>query len=194
MWVNSATESLAATALPQVAPLPPSTGSVAHAVAAPAAVVATPPAPPAKPQAPDAPARLVIPAIGLNNPIVKVGTNSRGEMDVPSGTTNQVGWYARGTSPGEVGSAVIGAHVYAAFGKLNRLKAGNTIEVVAANGIKQTFVVEEVKTYKLGDMSAYHLFNRSDARRLNLITCAGSPTADGSTYTHRLVVYATLVE
>jgi hypothetical protein len=35
------------------------------------------------------------------------------------------------------------------------------------------------------------IFNRNDAARLNLITCHGQLTADRSTYTHRLVVYAT---
>lgn len=140
------------------------------------------------------PVRLIIPAIGLNSAIVRVGTNSVGEMDVPSGSTNNIGWYSKGVVPGTSGSAVMGAHVYAGFSKLHKVRPGSEIYVQTESGGRLRFVVTDAKTYELSTMSADALFNRKGGKFLHLITCAGELTADGSTYTHRRVVYATLAE
>lgn len=193
-------ESRASVALAAIAPLPPAAGTLTDAAAEPAAapaIVSTAPkkeviagAPLQPAQGPLSPERLSIPSIGFNNPIVKVGTNRQGEMDVPSGKTRNVGWYKNGTLPGELGSAVIGAHVFAAFSKLDEVAPGDEIFVTMSDGTTRKFIVAETNVYKLSEMSPDTLFNRNDARRLNLITCAGALTADGSTYTHRLVVSA----
>ncbi len=139
------------------------------------------------------PVRLIIPSIGLNAPVESVGINSKGEMDVPPGDSSEVGWYKYGTIPGNVGSAVIDAHVFAAFEDLQHLSVGSEVYVENANGQRLKFVVDDSRVYKLGELTSGMLFGKRDARRLNLITCAGEPTADGSTYTHRLVVYTKLV-
>ncbi len=138
------------------------------------------------------PVRLIIPAIGLSAPIESVGLNSSGEMAVPSGDSTDVGWYKNGTIPGNIGSAVLDAHVFAAFEKLRYLKVGSEVYVENADGARLKFVVNDSRVYRLGELTSGMLFGKRDARRLNLITCAGQPTADGNTYTHRLVVYATL--
>lgn len=171
--------------------------SVAPAPAPTPAQAATPapaPAPQPAPATPDYPTNLRIPSIGFNDPIIKVGTNSKGEMDVPDGKTKNVGWYAGGTMPGNVGSAVIGAHVYAAFANLHKVQVGDSVYVTSRDGKQLHFVVTDTKVYELSTMSAEALFNRQGGKYLHLITCAGSVTPDGSTYTHRRVVYATLVE
>jgi LPXTG-site transpeptidase (sortase) family protein len=139
------------------------------------------------------PSGLSIPAIGLNSPIEFVGINHKGEMDVPSGDTNNAGWYKYGTLPGNKGSAVLAAHVYAAFGNLHKLKVGDSIFIETRDGTKLRFVVEETVTYNLSDVPRQRLFNRDDAPRLNLITCAGAWSRDINTYTQRLIVYAKLV-
>jgi sortase (surface protein transpeptidase) len=139
-----------------------------------------------------APTRLLIPSIGLNDTVNKVGTNAKGEMDVPAGNTNDVGWYQFGTVPGEIGSAVIDAHVFAAFSKLKNIDVGSSIYIETESGQKLHFVVSEMKMYKLADIPADLLFNRADKARLNLITCAGKLTDDHSTSDKRLVIYATL--
>jgi sortase (surface protein transpeptidase) len=167
-------------------PLPPNTGTTI--------ATTTPPVVAAKEvSAPTMPERLMVPSIALNDAITKVGVNAKGEMDVPAGNTKNVGWYADGTVPGTLGSAVIDAHVFAAFSKLQNIKVGSDIYIETDSGQKLHFVVQEMKTYALADVPADLLFNRADAERLNLITCAGKLTADRSTYDHRLVVYATLV-
>jgi LPXTG-site transpeptidase (sortase) family protein len=139
------------------------------------------------------PVRLIIPSIGLNAPIESVGLNEKGEMDVPDGNSTDVGWYRGGTIPGNIGSAVIDAHVYAAFEKLRYLKVGSEVYVENSAGERLTFTVNDSRVYQLGELTSGMLFGKKDGRRLNLITCAGEPTTDGSTYTHRLVVYTTRV-
>ncbi len=146
---------------------------------------------------PEQPVLLSIPAIGLKSPVIPVGVNKKGEMDVPDGDSNAVGWYKYGTLPGNIGSAVIDAHVFAAFAKLRQLKAGGDIYVTDKNGQTLRFKVDSTKTYALSAMDkavARTIFNRDDDRHLTLITCAGSLTRDRSTYDHRLVIYATLVQ
>lgn len=138
------------------------------------------------------PVRLIIPSIGLDAMIESLGLNDKGEMDVPDGSSPNVGWYKGGPIPGNMGSAVIDAHVYAAFENLRYLKVGSDVIVENARGERLRFVVDDSRVYELGELSSGMLFGRKDARRLNLITCAGQPTADGSTYTHRLVVYTKL--
>ncbi len=164
-------------------PLPPNTGEGVPNAASTTVEIAT---------APTAPSRLIIPSIALNDTVAKVGVNAKGEMDVPAGNTRDVGWYDAGTMPGTVGSAVIDAHVFAAFSKLKNIKVGSDIYIETDSGQKLHFVVSEMKTYVLADVPADILFNRADTERLNLITCAGKLTDDRSTYDHRLVVYAVL--
>lgn len=139
------------------------------------------------------PVSVSIPSISLNSEIVPLGTDELGNMDVPSGKTDLVGWYKRGPQPGQVGTAVLDAHVFAAFTDLKKVQVGDDIFVTTESGEKLHFKVEKTKVYKLGELDPSVLFDQNDKRRLNLITCAGTLTADHSTYTHRLVVFAVLV-
>ena len=140
----------------------------------------------------DNPARLSIPAVGIKTAIEPVGINEKGEMAVPEGSSDRVGWYQSGATPGENGSAVMAAHVYAGFKKLRGIQPGAEIEVTDEDGETKRFIVEEVKLTRLEDVSPYFLFERSDAARLNLITCAGKFDRKLGTYDHRLIVYAVL--
>lgn len=139
------------------------------------------------------PAILIVPSIGLTAPIEGVGENELGEMAVPDGATGLVGWYQDGTIPGNKGSAVLAAHVYAAFKKLSALKVGSDIYIITKGNETLHFVVEESKLTNLQDVSPYFLFERSDKARLNLITCAGTFDKKLGTYTKRLIDYAVLV-
>jgi sortase (surface protein transpeptidase) len=139
------------------------------------------------------PVRVSIPSIRLQLPVVKVGVNAKGEMDVPAGNTNNVGWYQYGTLPGEIGSAVFDAHVFAAFKNLHRVQISDEIEVATASGETLRFRVSETKRYPYDQVPPDLLFTRSDTARLNLITCAGVWLPALETYSERLVVYAVLV-
>lgn len=154
----------------------------------------TPPAPRVSTGPARYPARLLIPAVGISSPIIGVGVNAKGEMAVPSGSSNNVGWWKDGTIPGENGTAVLDAHVFAAFQALDQVKIGDNIYVERNDGSKLHFVVVDVETYALNAMTSRMLFGEDGTPRLNLITCAGTLTPDHSTYDHRLVVYTKLVQ
>ena len=140
------------------------------------------------------PVRISIPSIKLNSAIVPMGLLNNGELDVPSGKTNLVGWYAAGTTPGEVGSAVLDAHVYAALKNLHNVKVGQDIYMAMDNGAVLHFKITEKKTLPLSQISADEFYNRANGKELHLITCAGTYSSKTGTYSHRLLVYATLVQ
>ena len=142
----------------------------------------------------DKPLRLIIPSIRLNAPVQNVGLNEKGEMDVPNGKTPNVGWYEKGTLPGDTGSAVMDAHVYAAFSRLRFAKIGSEVIVEMESGKKLRFEITESLLYKLEDVPREILFNRADDERLNLITCAGKWNHIKNTYEKRLIVYTKLIE
>ncbi|MDB5194587.1 MAG: peptidase sortase [Parcubacteria group bacterium] len=141
----------------------------------------------------DYPVRITAPSVKLDSPIQPVGVNTKGEMSVPSGSTKNVGWYKYGTVPGTTGTAVLDAHVFAAFKTLANVKIGGDIYVYMHSGKKLHFVVTKAKTYALSTLSSSTLFAATNSKQLNLITCAGKLTADHSTYDHRLIVSAQLV-
>src|SRR5579872_1397807 len=60
----------------------------------------------------DYPVWISAPSINLFSPIQKVGVTKAGDLAVPSGHTNNVGWYQNGVKPGETGTAVLDAHVF----------------------------------------------------------------------------------
>lgn len=136
------------------------------------------------------PARIIIPSIGISSPIVPMGLNSKGELDVPNGKTRNVGWHAGGPVPGSLGAAVMDAHVFAAFSELYKLEAGERVYVIMDDGRRLQFTVRYSRKFKLDDISPETLFGDRGIRELRLITCAGSLAKDHSTYTHRLVVFA----
>lgn len=140
------------------------------------------------------PASISIPSIKLHSNIVPMGILPNGDLDVPSGKTNSIGWYAAGTTPGEVGSAVLDAHVYAAFKNLHSAKVGQDIFVTMDSGAVLHFKITQKKTLPLNKISADEFFNDTSGKNLHLITCAGTYSRATGTYSHRLLVYATLVQ
>jgi LPXTG-site transpeptidase (sortase) family protein len=137
----------------------------------------------------DYPVRIMAPSIKLDSPIQGMGINPKGELDVPNGKTKNVGWYKNGIIPGNTGSAVLDAHVFAAFSNLQYLKPGSDIYIEMSSGKKLHFTVDASKKYKLSELLATDLFQSTSEKRMNLITCAGALTKDRSTYDHRLIVY-----
>jgi sortase A len=147
------------------------------------------------PAAPNAlPTGIAIPSIKLNTGIEYMGLNEKGELDVPSGQSKNVGWYKYGTIPGHVGSAVMDAHVYAAFKNLKNVRVGDDVYVAMQNGTTLHFKITEKKVVPLSEVPIYEFFHRAEGRELHIITCAGTFSKKLDTYDKRLLVYATLVE
>lgn len=140
------------------------------------------------------PAQIVIPSIKVNSWVEHVGVNAAGEMDVPDGSGNTVGWYKYGVVPGAQGSAVMDAHVYAAFKKLKNAKVGSSIYVLTEKGKTLHFKIISSRVYPLSSVPMDAIFNDVSGKYLNLITCEGKYLWNKETYSHRRVVYAELVE
>lgn len=140
------------------------------------------------------PARIAIPSVKIDSPVIRVGVNAAGEMDVPDGKTQNVGWYEYGTVPGSVGSAVMDAHVYAAFKRLKSARVGESIYVTDTGGTVREFRITSSKAYPLAQVPMQVIFNDTSGTYLNLITCEGRYLPSKGTYDKRRVVYAQLVE
>lgn len=140
----------------------------------------------------DVPAWIYIPAINLFSYVEGVGIDSAGRMDVPSGKTNNVGWYKYGVRPGETGTAVVDAHNTAAFKNLHQVPLGSDIYVITTQGRMLHFQVQEAETHSMSYLKPEMLFETTNDKQLNLITCAGTLFGNGNA-THRLIVSARLV-
>jgi sortase (surface protein transpeptidase) len=141
------------------------------------------------------PMRLLVPSINVNAPVEPVGLDAQGRMAVPSQASN-VAWFKLGATPGDVGDAVIAGHLDwtsgpAVFWYLGRVRKGDTITVVRADGSSVQFVADTSITVPY-DASTDLLFTRDGPPSLTLITCAGAWDRQRGTYLQRLVVHATL--
>lgn len=142
------------------------------------------------------PVRLIIPKIGVDAAIEKVGLTDDGAMASPSGPAT-VGWYKFGPRPGNRGSAVLDGHSgyrdgqEAVFDDLPQLVKGDKLFIEDARGERIPFIVRTTKLYAR-DASAAEVFAKTSSSRLNLITCTGSFDVAADTHSKRLVVFAEL--
>ena len=151
-------------------------------------------APPTTTTLPPAPGRLLIPSIGVDAPIVPVGLNPDGSMEIPGAT--EVGWYEPGVRPGSpTGSAVLAAHVdYAgqegAFYDLRALPEGAEVLVTTPDGTLLRFVVDTRFQVDKDELPGPELFRSTGAPTLTLITCGGGFDRSARSYEDNIIVRA----
>ena len=132
--------------------------------------------------------RLIIPSIGLNAQLVTVGLTAQGAVDV---NPNLPGRWNGSVQPGSAGAVFVDGHKEGIFRNLGALAVGSQVTINLASGVNYNYTVRATEAVELSkvDMSkALHPFGGA-TEGLNLMTCAGTWT--GSTYLHRLIVYAT---
>jgi len=120
------------------------------------------------------------PAIGLNSTnFVNLSVAADGTLTVP-GSADEVGLYDGGPTPGQLGPAVLGAHVDSKEGpgifyRLGSVKPGAQINIGRADGSMTTFTVDRVASYPKDqfptDLVYHGDFTRSELR---LVTCGGT--------------------
>ena len=141
------------------------------------------------------PVTLEIPAIEVDAPIVLVGVESDGEMEVPEDVTD-VGWYKHGPGPGEPGSAVLAAHVDLAsqgpgvFFDLRTVGPGDVIYVGFDDGTTEAYRAEARTIYDKTELPIDTIFSRGGPPVLTLITCGGGFNRSLQSYDSNVVVYA----
>jgi LPXTG-site transpeptidase (sortase) family protein len=139
------------------------------------------------------PTRLVIDRIEVDAPVVSVGIDEKGRMEVPA-NVSEVGWYRFGPRPGGRGSAVLTAHVDQAgsgpgvFYDLDFLQEGDTVTVHFEDHAVQSFVVREVERIAKSDLDVIALFARDGDPVVRLITCGGAFNPQIRRYDDNLVI------
>ncbi len=179
------------------APLAPRASAPASATAKPAAAPPSAAGVAVKPGRP-APAsmRIVMPSVGVDAPIVTLGVDPDGRMQVPDNGSD-VGWYNFSAVPGTPGNAVLSGHVdtaisrTAVFTRLKELKQGDSLSMIE-NGQKTDFNVFWSKSWPDDTAPLALILGSAPSPTLTLITCSGTFDRASRNYTERLVVRAKL--
>ncbi|MFD7547903.1 class F sortase [Streptomyces sp. NPDC059578] len=143
------------------------------------------------------PARVQVPSIRVDAPLLDVGYDPQGQIEAPAPTRpDTAGWFSEGLTPGERGTAVITGHVDtrtgpAVFYSLGLLRPGETVEVPRADGQTAVFTVDGVETFKREGFPAERVYGDTGRPELRLITCGGSYAGE-SGYDANVVVFAHL--
>ncbi len=172
--------------------------------AAPAATTAPPPylvAPPVRfkrkptptpaPVVAAAPARLLVPTLGIDAPVVGIGA-VKGIL-IPPSNPQVVGWWQYGARPGAAeGGALITGHTVhtggGAFDDLETLSRGDRVTVRTTRG-RIRYRVSGIEIYRKAALAAAadEVFNQRGPGRLVLITCEDW---NGTDYESNAVVFA----
>lgn len=143
------------------------------------------------------PRQFDIPKINVSAPIMPVGVDENGKMQLPE-NINEVGWYSLGFKPGEAGNAVISGHLDSATGAgaiffhLRELEPGDNLYVTDEHGNQYNFVVTRKAIYKYDKVPLEEVFGESTKKQLNLITCTGQWIASQHNYSQRMIIYSEL--
>ncbi|MFJ4975212.1 class F sortase [Streptomyces coeruleorubidus] len=155
------------------------------------------PAEGARPLARSVPARLLVPAIGVDTPVIRLGLAPDGTVRVPPVTADdRAGWYRHSPTPGQTGPSVILGHVSVGrygdgvFRHLTRLRRGDRIVARLENGTAAEFAVTAVRTVPRTRFPVDDVYGNVDRPELRLITCGGARTGDG--YADNVIVFAAL--
>jgi hypothetical protein len=175
----------------------PTVGDVAPVAAPTAMTMRRVPEPEPVPVPGAEPHRLVVPAIGVDHPVIDVGLEPDGSMEIPE-DVGEIGWYT-GTWvwPGDPGSAVLAGHVDSraqgrgAFFDLGHLEVEDEIVLHTDEG-EQHWRVTGRTSYEKTYLPIDDIFTVAGDPRLVLITCGGPFDSDTRHYTENVVVFAEL--
>jgi sortase (surface protein transpeptidase) len=141
------------------------------------------------------PVRIRIPAIRVTSGLIPLGLKSDGSLATPdNGVT--AGWYTGAPTPGEVGPAVIVAHVHwggiaGVFFRLSDLKPGDKVLVTRTDRRTATFTVVRVASFPKAHFPSALVYGNIGFAGLRLVTCGGfDPIARA--YEANIVVFARL--
>ena len=145
-----------------------------------------------------APMTIEIPAIGVNAPVMRLGANGDGTLQVPPlDNHNLAGWYDGSVTPGQKGSSVVLGHVdnYAGpsvFFAIKTLRRGDEIDILRADGTVAAFAVDGVQKVTKALFPSNDVYGNVPYPGLRLVTCGGPFDAARGQYLDNIVVYAHL--
>ncbi|GAA2018050.1 class F sortase [Terrabacter terrae] len=144
------------------------------------------------------PMSIEIPSIGLRSTrFVSLGIQRDGTISVPR-TAQEVGLYDAGPTPGQLGPAVIAAHVDTPSGvpgifyRLGRVAAGDVVRITRQDGSHLTFTVDRVAAFRKTEFPTELVYKGDFTRaEIRLVTCGG-PTDSRNEYRDNVVVFGHL--
>jgi LPXTG-site transpeptidase (sortase) family protein len=143
------------------------------------------------------PVRVVIPAIDVAAPVVRLGLERDGTLEVPK-SFSDAGWWSGGFRPGQSGPAVIVGHVDstrgpAVFVNLRELKPGDAVVVFGADGSTIQFEVDRLEEVGKDEFPTKRVYSETLHATLRLITCGGQFDPSERSYEDNVIVYASRV-
>ena len=190
---SSTAESVGANTEKSIAPV---VAPLAETVTTPAAVPPIDVVRASDPMDASAPVRLIVPSIGVDTAMMELGLQSDGSLEVPPDGT-LAGWFTGAPTPGELGPAVIAAHVDwygpGVFYDLHLMATGDLIEVERADGSTAVFSVTKVGQYPKNEFPTEAVYGSVNFAGLRLITCGGVFNDATGHYDDNVVVFAELV-
>ncbi|WP_329434809.1 class F sortase [Streptomyces albidoflavus] len=131
------------------------------------------------PLVPSRPLKVAIPAIFIEAPVTALGLDTKGRLEAPPLSKPKLtGWYEKGPSPGEDGTALLVGHRDtrtgpAIFLNLNALRRGDKVNGVRADRKTAVFTVDAVKTYTKDKFPDDKVYGETGRPELRLLTCGG---------------------
>lgn len=142
------------------------------------------------------PVRVLIPAIGVDSALMDLGLEVDGSLEVPP-TGFPAGWYTGGPTPGELGPAIITGHIDwkgpGVFHNLHKIKPGDQVTVIRADGSRPAFRVTRVEQSPKDQFPTKLVYGNIEHPGLRLITCGGSFNNQTGHYEDNIVVFADLI-
>lgn len=143
------------------------------------------------------PERIGLPTIGVDAPVIDLGLQADGSLEVPA-DFGDVGWWSGGGQPGEVEPAVLAGHVDskdgpAVFYRLEELKAGDPVTVTGADGAAVTYRVTRSERVPKDQFPSDAVYDTTDVPEVRLVTCDGDFNRATRHYEENLVVYGRLL-
>jgi len=141
------------------------------------------------------PARLQLPKLGIDAPVVQVLTDQDGTMGSPTNATD-IGWYP-GVKPGK-GNALFDSHhdwngEDGSFFALEEMRPGDQVVVLGSNGERLVYTVVWEKEVNGGIDATDLLGAHAGKQEATLITCGGAFNTLTRHHVDRIVVRAELV-
>ncbi|HEY4851236.1 MAG TPA: class F sortase [Streptosporangiaceae bacterium] len=155
--------------------------------------------PTAAPLAGSVPVRIEIPALRVSAPIMRLGLDTRGAVQVPPlASHNLAGWYDGSVTPGQDGSSVILGHVdsdtgISVFFYIKTLHPGNEIKIIRADRSIAVFAVDGVQKARKATFPSASVYENTRYPALRLVTCGGPFNYSDRQYLDNIIVYAHLV-
>lgn len=144
------------------------------------------------------PVRVEIPEAGVRAPVMRVGRNPDGTVEVPPlSSARYAGWYDPGPAPGSRGSAVLLGHYDdlrgpAAFHQVPSLRPGEVVRVIRRDGGTAVFSVDAVEQVGKSRFPHARVYGRVGYAGLRLVTCGGRFDTRSHSYEDNVIVYAHL--